>query len=71
MERYPIARFTDMPGKIDVHVIGSPVPTLPRTGEASPGPAAAALANAVADALGQRLRDMPLSAERVKAAMEG
>jgi len=40
------------------------------TGEASQGPASAALANAVADALGQRLRDMPLSPERVKAACE-
>ena len=33
------------------------------------GPATAALANAVADATGKRLRDLPLTSERVKAAM--
>jgi CO/xanthine dehydrogenase Mo-binding subunit len=67
---YPIARFTDMPGSIEVHVIDRPRQPFLGTGEASQGPAAAALANAVADALGQRLRDMPLSPERVKAALE-
>jgi nicotinate dehydrogenase subunit B len=38
-------------------------------GEASQGPAAAALANAVADACGARIRDLPVSAARVKAAL--
>jgi CO/xanthine dehydrogenase Mo-binding subunit len=36
-------------------------------GEASQGPASAALANAVADACGARIRDLPLSPDRVKA----
>jgi CO/xanthine dehydrogenase Mo-binding subunit len=36
------------------------------TGEAAQGPAAAAIANAVADAIGARLRDLPLTPERVK-----
>jgi CO/xanthine dehydrogenase Mo-binding subunit len=67
---YPIARFTDVPGKVEVHVIDRPRQPFLGTGEASQGPAAAALANAVADAIGQRLRDMPLSPERVKAALE-
>jgi nicotinate dehydrogenase subunit B len=67
---YPIARFTDLPGRIDVHVIDRPRQPFLGTGEASQGPASAALANAVADALGQRLRDMPLSPERIKAAWE-
>jgi CO/xanthine dehydrogenase Mo-binding subunit len=67
---YPIARFTDVPGKIEVHVIDRPRQPFLGTGEASQGPAAAALGNAVADAIGRRLRDMPLSAERVKAALE-
>ena len=39
------------------------------TGEASQGPAGAALANALADATGVRVRELPLSAARVKAAI--
>ena len=39
------------------------------TGEASQGPAGAALANALADATGVRVRELPLSAARVKAAL--
>jgi nicotinate dehydrogenase subunit B len=35
-------------------------------GEAAQGPTAAAIANAFANATGRRLRDLPLSAERVK-----
>ena len=38
-------------------------------GEASQGPTAAAIANVVADAAGVRLRDIPLTAARVKAAI--
>jgi CO/xanthine dehydrogenase Mo-binding subunit len=33
------------------------------------GPAAAALANAIADATGKRFRDLPLSRQRIKAAI--
>lgn len=66
---YPILRFPAVPGRIDVHVIDRPVQPFLGAGEAAQGPAAAALANAVAHALGMRLRDMPLSPERVKAAL--
>jgi len=38
-------------------------------GEASGGPTVAAIGNAVAHALGARLRDLPLTRERVKAAL--
>jgi nicotinate dehydrogenase subunit B len=38
-------------------------------GEATQGPAAAALANAIANASGARLRDLPLTRERIKAAI--
>jgi len=38
-------------------------------GEAALGPTAAAIANALFDALGVRVRDLPLSAERIVAAM--
>ena len=39
------------------------------TGEAAQGPTAAAIANAIADATGQRLRDLPFTRETVKAAI--
>jgi len=66
---YPILRFPSAPGTIDVHVIDRPGEPFLGTGEAGQGPTAAALANAVADATGLRLRDMPLSAERLKSAL--
>jgi CO/xanthine dehydrogenase Mo-binding subunit len=65
---YPILRFDDVPAVLDVHVIDRPRHPFLGTGEAGQGPAAAALANAVADALALRLRDMPLAPEKVRAA---
>ncbi len=38
-------------------------------GEASLGPTAGAIANAVFDALGVRVRDLPITPERIVAAM--
>jgi CO/xanthine dehydrogenase Mo-binding subunit len=66
---YPILRFLDVPGAVEVHVVDRPGLPFLGTGEAAQGPASAALANALADAAGIRLRDMPLSADRVKAAI--
>jgi len=66
---YPILRFPAVPGRVDVEVIDRPKQPFLGAGEASQGPASAALGNAVAHALGLRLRDMPLSPERVKAAL--
>jgi CO/xanthine dehydrogenase Mo-binding subunit len=37
-------------------------------GEAAMGPTAAAIGNAVRDALGVRVRDLPITAERIVAA---
>jgi nicotinate dehydrogenase subunit B len=65
---YPIARFEEMPDGVQVQVINRPGSPFLGAGEAGQGPASAALANAVADATGHRLRDLPLSPERVKAA---
>ncbi|HEY2050236.1 MAG TPA: molybdopterin cofactor-binding domain-containing protein [Caulobacteraceae bacterium] len=67
---YPIVRFPALPHSVDVEVIDRPTQPFLGTGEAGQGPAAAALANAIADATGKRLRDLPLTAEKVKAAME-
>ena len=66
---YPILRFPAVPGRIEVHVIDRPKQPFLGAGEAAQGTAAAALANAVAHALGIRLRDMPLSPERIRAAL--
>ena len=66
---YPILRFPAVPGRIEVHVIDRPRQPFLGVGEAAQGPAAAALANAIAHGLGIRLRDMPLSPERIRAAL--
>ncbi len=66
---YPIMRFDAVPRRLDVHVIDRPGTPFLGCGEASQGPASAAVANAIADATGKRLRDLPLTAARVKAAI--
>jgi nicotinate dehydrogenase subunit B len=66
---YPILRFPAVPSRIEVQVIDRPGQPFLGAGEAAQGPAAAALANAVADALGIRIRDMPLSPARLRAAL--
>jgi len=63
---YPIARFADIPDRIDVDVIDRPGQPFLGTGEAAQGPTAAALANAIADAAGVRMRDLPLTRDRIK-----
>ena len=67
---YPILRFNEMPEVVDVEVINRPGQPILGAGEASQGPAAASLANAIAHATGTRLRDLPLTRDRVKAAMQ-
>jgi CO/xanthine dehydrogenase Mo-binding subunit len=66
---YPILRFSAVPESVEVHVIDRPGQPFLGAGEASQGPAAAAIANAIAQAVGARLRDLPLTRERIKAAM--
>lgn len=66
---YPIMRFSGVPESVEVHVINRLGMPFLGTGEAAQGPAAAALANAVADATGARIRDIPLTPERVRAAI--
>ena len=63
---YPILRFGQAPDKLDVHLIDRPGQPFLGTGEAAQGPAAAALANAVFDACGLRMRDLPLDRERMR-----
>jgi len=66
---YPIARFPEIPETVEVQVIDRPGMPFLGTGEAAQGPTAAAIANAIADATGMRLRELPLTRERVKAAI--
>jgi len=66
---YPILRFKGVPDSIEIQVIDRPGTPFLGTGEAAQGPTAAAIANAVADATGVRLREVPLTAARVKAAI--
>jgi nicotinate dehydrogenase subunit B len=66
---YPILRMPDLPDAVEVHVLNRPGQPFLGTGEAAQGPAAAAIANAVADATGVRVRELPLTARRVKAAI--
>jgi nicotinate dehydrogenase subunit B len=66
---YPIARFGQIPDAVEVQVIDRPGMPFLGTGEAAQGPTAAAIANAIADATGVRVRELPLTRERVKAAI--
>ncbi|CAB3767969.1 xanthine dehydrogenase family protein molybdopterin-binding subunit [Paraburkholderia solisilvae] len=66
---YPIMRFSSVPKRVDVHLIDRPGMPFLGVGEAAQGPAAAVLANAIADATGARIRDLPLAGARLKAAL--
>ncbi len=63
---YPILRFNQAPDKVAVHLLDRPGQPFLGTGEAAQGPAAAAIANAVADACGARVRDLPLDRARMR-----
>jgi nicotinate dehydrogenase subunit B len=66
---YPILRFGGVPEIVEVHVIDRPGQPFLGTGEAAQGPTAAAIANAVAQATGVRIRDLPLTAKQVRTAI--
>jgi CO/xanthine dehydrogenase Mo-binding subunit len=65
---YPILRFSEAPA-IDVILVNRPDQPLLGAGEAATAPVAAALANAIFDATGVRLRTVPFTTARVKAAI--
>jgi nicotinate dehydrogenase subunit B len=66
---YPMLRFSAVPDSMEVHIINRPGLPFLGSGEAGQGPAAAAIANAIANATGTRFRDLPITAERIKAAI--
>jgi CO/xanthine dehydrogenase Mo-binding subunit len=67
--RYPILRFASVPETVDVHIIDRPDQPFLGTGEAAQGPTSAAVANAIRNIIGKRLYDLPLTRERIKAAI--
>jgi nicotinate dehydrogenase subunit B len=67
---YPILTMPEVP-RVEVELINRPEQRSLGAGEAAQGPAAAAIANAFAAATGKRMRELPLTPERVKLAMAG
>ena len=68
-QSYPILEIGDAPEAVDVVLINRPEMAPQGAGEPAHRPIAAALANAIFDATGARLRTAPFTPERVKAAM--
>jgi len=68
-ETYPILRFSEVP-PVDVVVLDRPDLPSVGAGEVAQGPVAAAIGNAVAAAVGVRVRDLPLTADAVVAALQ-
>ena len=66
---YPILRFGSVPESVEVHIVPRPGESFLGTGEAAQGPVCAALANAVRNAIGKRIYDLPLTRERVRQAV--
>ena len=66
---YPILDITETPGEVNVVLINHPEIPPSGAGEPSIRPVAAAIANAIFDATGVRIRRVPFSPERVKAAL--
>jgi CO/xanthine dehydrogenase Mo-binding subunit len=69
-QTYPILRFNAVPDSVEVHIINRPGQPFLGSGETGQGPAAASIANAIADATGKRLRDLPLTRKRIKDAID-
>ena len=65
---YPILKFSEVP-QIEVELINRPEQASLGVGEGMTGPTAAAIANAVYNAMGVRVRDLPMTPERIVKAM--
>ncbi|MFZ0778680.1 MAG: molybdopterin cofactor-binding domain-containing protein, partial [Xanthobacteraceae bacterium] len=67
-ETYPVLKFSEVP-EIDIELINAKDETPLGVGEATAGPTAAAIGNAVSHALGARIRDLPMTRERIMATL--
>jgi nicotinate dehydrogenase subunit B len=66
---YPVARASDVPSQVDIVLLNHPEIPPSGAGEPSTRGTAAAIANAIFDATGARLRQAPLTPARVKAVL--
>jgi CO/xanthine dehydrogenase Mo-binding subunit len=68
-DSYPILRFTEVPD-VTVRVVAAPGEQESGAGEVAQGPVAGAIGNAVAVAVGVRVRDLPLTRDRIIRAID-
>ena len=67
-QTYPVMKFSEVP-EIEIELINTKDEVPLGVGEVTAGPTAAAIGNAVSHALGARIRDLPLTRERITAAL--
>jgi nicotinate dehydrogenase subunit B len=67
-ETYPVLKFSEVP-EIDIELINTKDEVPLGVGEVTAGPTAAAIGNAVSHALGSRIRDLPLTRDRIMATL--
>ena len=65
---YPILTFVEAP-EVEVALINRPESPPVGAGEGTQGPVSAAIANAIHNAMGVRMRDMPFTRDRIVAAL--
>ena len=67
-ETYPVLKFGEVP-EIDIELLNTKDEVPLGVGEVAGGPVAAAIGNAVSHALGIRIRDLPLTRDRIMATL--
>jgi len=67
-ETYPVLKFSEVP-EIEIELINTKDEVPLGVGEATAGPTAAAIGNAVSHALNARIRDLPLTRDRIMASL--
>ena len=72
---YNLPRFLDVPDKIETILVEHPSPNGPLggakgVGETSIIPAPSAIVNAIEDAVGVRIKDLPVTSEKVLKALQ-
>jgi CO/xanthine dehydrogenase Mo-binding subunit len=68
-DNYPILKFSDMPA-VEVAFMSQPHEPSLGAGECSSGPTCAAIANAIFDAIGVRMRAMPFTPDNLLKTIE-
>jgi CO/xanthine dehydrogenase Mo-binding subunit len=67
-ETYPVLKFSEVP-EITIELLNAKDEVPLGVGEVTAGPTAAAIGNAVSHALGARIRDLPMTRERIMASL--